>query len=133
MSWDIFLFNPLHEIKSVEELEADLSSKPLGSRSALIAKIKDIVPTADFSDPSWGVITRDGWSIEVNIGEDDTCSDLALHVRGNGDEAIEVVTRIVEGLGAAAFDPQTGRRFVGGPTAVASFQMWRTFRDKVRN
>ena len=133
MSWDIFAMDVPPQFKSMEEIPSDLRPKPLGSRSAVIAKIKGIIPTANFSDPSWGVIEKDGWSIELNMGNDEICDDFAFHVRGDGDEAVEVVARILAGLGIRGFDPQTGGLFVAGPSAIASFNEWRAFRDKKRS
>ena len=133
MSWDIFAMDVPPEFKSIEEIPSDFTPRSLGSRSALIAKLKAIVPIADFSDPSWGLIEKDGWSIELNMGDDEVCRDFAFHVRGDGDEAVEVVARILTGLGIRAFDPQSGGLFVAGPSAIASFNEWRAFRDKKRS
>ncbi|HKP25354.1 MAG TPA: hypothetical protein VJV39_15915 [Dongiaceae bacterium] len=117
----------------MDEIPSDFKPKPLGNRAAVIARIKRIVPTANFSDPSWGVIEKDGWSIELDVGEDEICKDFAFHVRGDGDEAVEVVARILDGLGIRGFDPQAGRLFVPGPNAIASFNAWRALRDKKRS
>ena len=92
MSWDILAMDIPHEFKSVEEIPLDFKPEPLGARSAVIAKIKDVFPTADFSEPSWGLIDGDGWSIEVSMGKDEMCDGFALHVR-SGDGAVEAVTR----------------------------------------
>jgi hypothetical protein len=132
MSWDIFAVNVPLVFESIEEIPSDFKPKPLGKRSVVIARIKRIVPTADFSDPSRGQIEKDGWSIELDMGNDETCEDFAFHVRGDGDEAVEVVARILDGLGIRGFDPQAGRLFVTGPSAIASFNAWRAFRDKGR-
>ena len=132
MSWDIFAVNVPLVFESIEEIPPDFKPKPLGDRSAVIARIKRIVPTADFSDPSSGLIDEDGWSIELDMGDDEICEDFAFHVRGDGDEAVEVVARILDGLGIRGFDPQAGRLFVGGPSAIASFNEWRAFRDRAR-
>ena len=132
MSWDIFAVNVPLEFESMAEIPSNFKPKPLGSRAAVIARIKRIVPTADFSDPSWGMIEKDGWSIELDIGDGEICEDIAFHVRGDGDEAVEVVARILDDLAIRGFDPQTGRMFVPGPSAIASFNAWRALRDKGR-
>ncbi len=132
MSWDIFAVNVPLAFESIEEIPSDFKPKPLGNRSAVIAKIKRIVPTADFSDPSWGLIEKNGWSIELDMGDDEICEDFAFHVRGDGDEAVAVVARILDGLSIRGFDPQAGKLFVPGPSAIASFNKWRALRDKTR-
>jgi hypothetical protein len=53
-------------------------------------------------------------------------------VRGDGDEAVDVVARILDGLGIRGFNPQAGKFFVAGPGAIASFNAWRAFRDRGR-
>ena len=132
MSWDIFAVNVPLVFESIEEIPPDFKPKPLGNRSAVIARIKRIAPTANFSDPSSGLIEKDGWSIELNMGDDEICEDFAFHVRGDGDEAVEVVGRILDALGIRGFNPQTGKLFVAGPSAIASFNAWRALRDKGR-
>ena len=47
MSWDIFALDIPPEIKSVEEIPSD-SPKPLGTRSAVISKIKELIPNRRF-------------------------------------------------------------------------------------
>jgi hypothetical protein len=129
MSWDIFVMSIPREFESVEEIPSDFEPTSLGTRPALISKIKEVIPTADFSDPSWGLIDGDGWSIEVSIGKEE-CDCIALHVRG-GDEAVGAVASIIDGLGVRAIDAQTGEFFVSGRTAIESLQKWRAFRDSV--
>jgi len=96
------------------------------------AKIKELIPDADFADPSWGRIEADDWSIEVNIGVDEECKSFALHVRG-GDEAVGVVAAILDHLNLRALDSQTGEFFIAGLEAPDSFQKWRAYRDQVVN
>jgi hypothetical protein len=129
MSWDIFAMDVPHEFKSVEVVPLDFKPKSLGTRSAVIVKIKEVFPTADFSDPSWGLIDGDGWSIEVSMGEDGECDGFTLHVRGS-DGAVAAVTSILDGLRIRAIDAQTGEFFVAGPTAIESFQAWHAWRER---
>jgi hypothetical protein len=129
MSWDIFALDVPPEIKSVEDMPPDFKPKPLGTRSAVISKIKQLIPTADFSDPAWGLIDGNGWWIEVSMGKNEDCDGFSLHVRG-ADEAVAVVAGILDGLGIRGIDAQTAEFFVSGPTAIESFQSWRSYRDK---
>jgi hypothetical protein len=48
MSWDIFAMDVPHEFESVEVIPLDFKPKSLGTRSAVIVKIKEVFPTADF-------------------------------------------------------------------------------------
>src|SRR5689334_604191 len=111
MSWDIFAQDFPADVKTPGEIPDDFMPKSIGSRSSVIAMIKEAIPTADFSDPSWGLIGGDNWSIEVNIGKDENCDGFVLHVRG-GDAAADAVARILDHLGLRAIDSQSGEFFV---------------------
>jgi len=130
MSWDIFVQDLPRDAATFADIPPDFKPSSLGKRSDVIAKITEIVPSADFSDPSWGMIEGEDWSIEVNIGKSETCGGFALHVRG-GDGAVAVVAAILNHLDLRALDSQTGEFFVAGPEAVESFRRWRAFRDRV--
>jgi hypothetical protein len=130
MSWDIFVQDFPRAARSVADIPDSFVPAPIGRRAEIIEKILEIVPIADFSDPAWGIIDGGDWSIEVNIGADETCSGLALHVRG-GDAAVGVVALILDRLGHRAIDSHSGEFFVAGPTAIESFRQWREYRDQV--
>jgi hypothetical protein len=130
MSWDIFVQDFPQEAKTVSDIPKDFRPRSLGERSAIIERIRAVVPASDFSDPSWGVIDGDGWSIEVNMGDEKECRSFAFHVRG-GDGPVGVVEAILQDLGLRAVDSGTGDFFVGGSEALDSFRKWRAYRDQV--
>jgi hypothetical protein len=132
VSWDIFVQDLPRDAASISDIPADFRPKTIGKRVDVIRKIRELLPEADFSDPSWGRIDSEDWSIEVNIGEDEECSSFALHVRG-GDTVVGVVSGILAHLNLRALDSQTGDFFVAGPEALESFQKWRAYRDQVVN
>jgi hypothetical protein len=130
VSWDIFVQDfPRHAV-AIADIPDDFESAPLGPRDEIVKKILEVVPTANFTDPTWGTIERDGWSIEVNIGAQQQCQSFAFHVRG-GDEAAGAIAAILEHLNLRALDSQTGEFFAPGPTALASFRRWRAYRHRV--
>ena len=130
MSWDIFGQDLPRGARTLEEIPNDFKPAPLGERTVIIKKIEEVVPYADFSNPSWGVIERDEWSIEVNLGKEENCNGFAFHVRG-GDAAVGVVAAILEHLNLRAVDSQTGDFFEAGPEAIESFRKWRAYRDQI--
>jgi hypothetical protein len=131
MSWDIFVQDLPRDAQTVKDIPKGFVPASLGQRSTIIAKMKEVVPSADFSDPSWGVIDGDGWSIEVNVGKREECRGFAFHVRG-GDAAAGVVAAILEHLNLRALDGRTtGGFFVAGPEALESFRRWRAYRDQI--
>ncbi len=134
MSWDIFVQDIPKDVKRIGDMHEKYSNfkpSPIGTRSEIIKKIKEIFPEANFSNPSWGVIEGVGFSIEVNMGDQEECDGFAFHVRG-GDIATFVIYDILESLDLRAFDPtsETGL-FEIAPNAVASLQRWRQYRSKV--
>jgi len=81
MSLDFFLQHLPVGIRSVEDIPADYEPGPIGARAAVVDSIRTVFPTFDFSDPEWGRIEGDGFSIEVNLRGEDPVRGFALHVR----------------------------------------------------
>ncbi|MCH7861345.1 hypothetical protein ACQKOH_15320 [Sphingomonas sp. NPDC092331] len=129
MSWDLYAqdFPP---VASVEDIPEDFDPQPLGPRDTVILKIRAVLPDVDFSDPGWGLLRREGWSIEFNLGNDAECSGVSLYVRGGGADAMEVVDSILHAIGARGIDLQTSRFFTL-EAARKSFGTWQDYRDQV--
>jgi hypothetical protein len=128
MSWDIFILDWPANFQTVDDLPKDFDPQPLGPRDEIIAKIVTAFPDADFSDPSWGHLKSDEWWIEVNMGDEDICSGIMLHVRG-GDSVVGAIDALLKATGLRALDIQSSALFVADEEAQASFQAWRAFRD----
>jgi len=132
MSWDIFVADLPSEVKRVDELPKHFRPAPIGPRSEIIAKIQEVIPGADFSNPRWGYIKGDGWSIEVSIGDEEICDGFFLHVRGaDADAAVGAIATMLTRLALRAIDFQTSEFFIAGPQAIESFRRWRQYRDQV--
>ncbi|GAB4010896.1 hypothetical protein [Nocardioides ultimimeridianus] len=54
MSWDISVMDLPSDVASVADMPDDFEPQPLGSRADLITAIREVAPSADFSDPSRG-------------------------------------------------------------------------------
>jgi hypothetical protein len=132
MSWDIIVMNLPSGIKSIDEIPKDYRPPPLGPRSQIIAKIVGLYPQCDFGDPSWGTLLLPGCSIEFSMGKDEDVQSFAMHVRG-GDDAPDIVARILSELGMPAIDPSApGSLFQHDPARRAEgFNRWRGFRAHV--
>ena len=130
MSYDIFVQDLPKGANSVDEIPSDFVPSPLGPRQSIIDGILDVIPTADFSDPAWGKIDADDWSIEVNIGENDPCTSFAFHVRG-GSAALGAVAAILEKLGFRALDTSEGGIFSPDQSSIESFTKWRDYRNQI--
>lgn len=111
------------------ELPADYPTPTLGGRAALIERIKQVPPEADFSDPSWGVLRTPWFSMQFNIG-DEPIDCVALHVRGGGEELTALISALLHHLGLRGIDCQTGE-FYEPDAAQTSFAAWQSYRDQV--
>jgi hypothetical protein len=129
MSWDVMVFDAPAHFAGTGDIPEDFRSKRF-PRQELIDRITATFPRADFSDPAWGRIDGDGWSIEVNIGDEDETDGFMLHVRG-GDKAVDTVIRIAAAAGLRALDISTGKFLEASDDAGGGFRKWRAFRDRV--
>ena len=129
MSWDISIMDLPADATSVSEIPHDFAPAPLGKRVALIAKVLEVAPQADFSDPAWGELSTPDFTIEFNMGRDAVVDSLTLHVRG-GDSAVDFVTALLQHLELRAIDCSTGD-FFESSAAAQSLTAWRQFRDRV--
>jgi hypothetical protein len=128
MSWDIFV-QDFPNVEKISDIPDDFVPNSIGTRADIIAKILGSFPSANFNDPSWGVIETHDGSIEVNIGNNDDCDGFMLHVRG-GKATFEAVTAIVTAVGCRAIDCQTSE-FFEIESGRASFSNWQDYRDQV--
>jgi hypothetical protein len=129
MSWDILIQDLPKDAHCVADIPNDYRPNPLGPRSEMIARIQQVLPGANFSDPSWGILDQAEFSIEFNMGSGEICDSVMLHVRGGGSAAI-IVTRLLEQLNLCALDLQAGE-FFSPQVAEGSFDQWQAYRDKV--
>ncbi len=131
MSWDIFVQDIPRTVRSVEEIPADFEPQCIGTRAGIIAKICQLVPATDVSDPAWLQINEDDFSIEVNLGDDGPLAGFVFHVRG-GDASAYVIHDILEHLKLRALDPssKTGIFSLEGGS-LEGLQRWREYRESV--
>lgn len=117
--------------QAVADIPANFDPAPLGPRSEFIDRIRELAPTADFTDPAWGTLETPHFSIEFNMGEADLIDSFAMHVRG-GDEAAESVSALLATLELRAIDPSSASGILA-PRAPASesLQRSRSYRDQV--
>ena len=107
-----------------------LLPRPLCTRAEFISKVTEALPSVGFTDPSWGRVQGPDFSVQLNVGGIETIDAVMLHVRG-GDGALAVVKCIADALSARAIDCSEGEFLdFSTPEAEASFQPWRTYRDR---
>ena len=128
MSWDILILQFPDAARKVAEIPDTFAAPALGRRDELIARIRTAVPQADFSDPAWGILRTDDYSIEFGLGDDDVLHGITLHVRGS-DEVLPHITRILGALKLRAIDSWTGE-FFDPEVAQHSLARWRKYIDE---
>src|SRR4051794_6278443 len=108
MSWDVMIFNLRGASPPPIEDLAEGDYGPQGPADEVRQRVASLLPGLDWSDPTWGLYEGDGFSIEVNVGDDDPIDNMMLHVRGGGD-AISAIARFARPLGWSALDCSTGQ------------------------
>lgn len=131
MSWDVLLFPLPDGITSMEAVPDDYEPPPIGTRAEVHAAVLRAEPGADLSDPAWGVLSAESWSIELNIGRKDPVASVMLHVRGGDDEVLPAVFRLAEALGCRALDCSDGELLAPGDGAGGNWHAFQEYRDRV--
>ena len=95
------------DARSVDEIPDSYRPRLIGTRSEIIERLTARFAKLDFSDPAWGVLEGEGFSMELNIGESEEVDGMMLHVYGAG-EVMSVVQGILDCLGVRAIDISSG-------------------------
>jgi len=125
MSWDVMLFS-----QDPGPITGDMKIPPLGDADFVRARISKSLPGVDWSDPSWGILQGDGWSIEFNQHSSGVTDAVMLHVRGGGDP-IAAIVRLCKDTGWVAFDLQSEALIDLNTPSDASWKEFQGFRDTV--
>jgi hypothetical protein len=129
MSWDVILLNLPPDIRSINDLGDDFDSV-LAPVSDVRKLVSHVVPSVDLSDPGWGILEADDYSIEFSIGEDDPCTSLMLHIRGT-ESALEPIRALCAATGWKAFDCSDGDLMDWSGDPGKGLREWRAYRDQV--
>jgi hypothetical protein len=128
MSWDVILMRVPSDIVTIDDFPKDFSSE-LGPRSEVLPTLANILPELDLTDPAWGILDGEGFSIEFNIGDGDPIETIILHARGS-DSAIKAIQQICEYTGWRAIDTGTGDLINFSKNPAAGLRQWRSYRDQ---
>ena len=129
MSWDVYIDNFPLDIERVADIPDDFRPAPLGNRIDLIAKIREVVPDTDFSDPACGVLEARNFCVDFRMGASEVCKSITLEIRGGGNPAA-FVAALLDHMKLRAIDCQTSE-FFDTEAAKASFADWQRYRDQV--
>ena len=126
MSWDLYV-QDWGNFNSLSEIPDDYEPTVIGQRNALIEKILEIEAHIDFSDPSWGKLENDHFSIEFNMGEDAELSSFVMHVRGS-ELAIPCIAQILNHLNLRATD---GNSFFDNEASMENLKNWLAYKEQI--
>ena len=130
MSWDVLILN-LPPGTTVLEDVPDSTDVSLGPLSQVLDRLRaSLGGDIDLTDPTWGTMEGEAFSIEFNIGDKDPCESIMLHVRGD-DSAVEPIRVLCESTRWRAFDTTTGELMEFESGTQPGLRQWRAFRDRV--
>jgi hypothetical protein len=131
MSWDVLVMN-YHGAPpaDVDEMAAAGEPDPLGAAAAVRAAISQHLDGVDWSDPTWGLYAGEGYTIEFNIGDEETVDSLMLHVRGGG-AAIPALFCFAQPNNWSLFDCSTSEFLDPEDPSHEGWEGFQALRDKV--
>lgn len=129
MSWDVILLNLPAGVRSFNELGDDFDSM-LAPLEEVRRRIVSLIPEIDMTDPAWGILETDQYSIEFSIGDEDPCKSVMLHVRGT-EAALEPIRSVCATTGWQAFDCSDGELINWSEDPGKGLRAWRDYRDQV--
>ena len=130
MSWDLSFMAADMAPPPVAEMPADWSGDRAEPAADLRARVSQILPGTDWSDPAWGLFASDDVSLELNMGADDPCSSFVVHARGNGD-VVGYIERLAEMPGWYAIDISQGEWLHHRGSAEAGKAAFDQYRDQI--
>jgi len=129
MSWDVLLLSVSPDVRTINDLGDDFAGESLGTPTEVAHRLRQIFPALDLTDPSWGVLATEEYSVEFSIGDDNPCLSLMLHVRGP-ESAIEPIQRLCENTGWLAFDTSDGDLIDFSNDPAKGLRQWIEYRLK---
>jgi len=128
MSWDVTFMKFSKEVNKIEDIDESMIEE-LGSRENVVNIISKVFPDADFTDKSWGILDREGYSIEFNLPEESNISSIMLHVRGDN-RALVAIKKICDETKWKAMDEDI-INFENEPER--GLEQWQMYRQQVIN
>jgi hypothetical protein len=103
--------------------------EPLGSQAEVRAKISDCIAGVDWSDPTWGIFDGDGYSYEFNMGTEEPCDSVMVHVRGSG-SAVAPLLELGRRCNWYLLDTSQGEWMHHCDSVEAGWEGFQAFRDR---
>lgn len=129
MSWDVFIQDLPPDARSVGDIPDDFQPRPLGRREEVVGRLLGVFPDLQFSEPGWGRLHGENYSIDVSLSDGDEVTSITLHVRGS-DDAVAAVVKLIDASGGKALDSWTGE-FFDQAIALHSIRRWRAYLEEI--
>ncbi|MGZ8867571.1 MAG: hypothetical protein ACXW2P_04440 [Thermoanaerobaculia bacterium] len=129
MSWDVFIQDLPPDARSVKDIPDEFHPRSLGRRDDVVSRIRSAFPDADFSDPTWGRLQKEGYWVDISVGDNEDVTGVTLHVRG-ADEAVGAVVSLIDAIGGRGVDSWTGELF-DQAIALHSIRRWRAYLEEI--
>lgn len=117
-------------VRDISELPEDFKETPIGARSEVFKAILAF-PGSRASGAGYINIEKDGYAIEISVGDDDVCTGLMFYVYGDGSRAVEVIRNISEHLAIRTWDINGAQFLDGAADPTSGFKQYKAYRDKV--
>jgi hypothetical protein len=129
MSWDVMIFHLRDRPQSLDDMRKE-TILPLGPAAQVREAISAALHGVDWTDPTWGTYSGNGFSIEFNVGDDDPIENMMLHVRGGGD-AIADIMKLVVAKGWVALDCSTSEFLDPAAPSNEGWVGFQKYRDQI--
>jgi hypothetical protein len=131
MSWDIFVQDIPKGIKSVQEIpDGWMPEGGIAVRDEVLRVIREVLPTANLSNPAWITIDDPDCCMEISLDEKERVDSFAFFVRF-GECAPVAVGEILGRLGLRAFDTSSDSGLFDVRSSAESQARWQGYRDQV--
>ena len=107
MSWDVILQKFPQEARKPDDIPADYVAPAIGSRTEVATTIRKLFRDVEVSTDAFLTIQTSSVAIEINLGDDEPCSQLFLNVHSDGPGATMAILRIADKFGLRALDCST--------------------------
>ena len=120
MSWDVLLQRFPDDTARPEQVPDDYLPPPVGSRAEVVAALRKLLRNVECAGDAFVTIERARFAMEIELGDEEPCSQLLLHVHDDHGEATKTILRIAGHFGMRAIDCSSGEWLVAGPAREAS-------------
>src|SRR5438094_584458 len=107
MSWDVLLQKFPEQALQPQDIPDDYVAPAIGSRAEVASVLRKLFRNVESGNNSVITVLRPCFTIEIILGDEEPCSQMLLHVRGDGTGAAKTILHMAEQFGLRAVDCST--------------------------